>query len=92
MLLYLVTYDVPCNRRRKRVSDVLEGYGRRVQYSVFECMLPRAKFLEMRRRLRQVVDVEQDGFRIYPISGHTSGQVEVWCGSPITQFPDSVVV
>lgn len=32
MLLYVVTYDIQCDRRRKKVSDILEGYGRRVQY------------------------------------------------------------
>ena len=43
MLLYVVTYDIPSNKRRKKVSDLLEGYGRRVQYSVFECLLSAKK-------------------------------------------------
>ena len=92
MLLYLITYDISDNRRRKKVSDILEGYGRRVQYSVFECRLPRAKYREMKHRLIKVVKVEEDGFRIYPISGHTITQVEVWCGKPITEFPESMII
>jgi len=32
-------YDIPSDKRRKKVSDLLEGYGQRVQYSVFECVL-----------------------------------------------------
>jgi CRISPR-associated protein Cas2 len=92
MLLYLVTYDIPCNRRRKKISDILEGYGRRVQHSVFECRLPRAKFQEMRRVLLRVVNVEEDGFRIYPLSGHMLSSIEVWCGPPIVEFPGSLIV
>jgi CRISPR-associated protein Cas2 len=92
MLLYLVTYDISNDRRRKKVSDILEGYGRRVQYSVFECRLPREKYREMKDRLMKVVNVEKDGFRIYPISAHTIDQVEVWCGNPITEFPKSRVI
>jgi len=53
MLLYIVAYDIPSNRRRKKISDLLEGYGRRVQYSVFELMLSPAKYAELRQRLRR---------------------------------------
>ncbi|MGI0489366.1 CRISPR-associated endonuclease Cas2 [Pantanalinema rosaneae CENA516] len=48
MLLYVVTYDIPCDKRRKKVADLLEGYGRRVQYSVFECVLTAEKYGELR--------------------------------------------
>ncbi|MBR8835369.1 MAG: CRISPR-associated endonuclease Cas2 [Stigonema ocellatum SAG 48.90 = DSM 106950] len=43
MFLYVVAYDVPCDKRRKKISDLLEGYGQRVQYSVFECLLTQNK-------------------------------------------------
>ncbi|MBD2045501.1 CRISPR-associated endonuclease Cas2 [Coleofasciculus sp. FACHB-64] len=33
MLFYVVTYDIPCDKRRRKISNLLEGYGRRVQYS-----------------------------------------------------------
>ncbi|NDJ17973.1 CRISPR-associated endonuclease Cas2 [Myxacorys almedinensis A] len=92
MLLYLVTYDVPCNARRKKVADLLEGYGRRVQYSVFECVLPVVKYEELRQRMRQRVNLQEDSIRFYPISGHTLRQVETWGGVPITQVPGSIVV
>jgi CRISPR-associated protein Cas2 len=92
MLLYIVTYDIPCDKRRKKVSDLLEGYGQRVQYSVFECALPETKYLELCRRLKKKLKVGEDSVRIYPLSGHTLTQVEVWGGPPIRQMPGSVVV
>ncbi|MGG6294954.1 CRISPR-associated endonuclease Cas2 [Leptolyngbya sp. AN02str] len=91
MLLYLVTYDISCNKRRLKVANLLEGYGRRVQYSVFECVLPIAKYQELRDRLRRQVESE-DSIRFYPLSAHTLGQVEVWGGSPVLQPPGSTIV
>ncbi|HHP7244558.1 MAG TPA: CRISPR-associated endonuclease Cas2, partial [Elainellaceae cyanobacterium] len=38
-MLVLVVYDIANNRRRQKLSKLLEGYGRRVQESVFECFL-----------------------------------------------------
>lgn len=92
MLLYLITYDIPCNKRRKKVSDLLEGYGQRVQYSVFECLLSAGKYRELQKRLRPRVRPEEDSIRFYPLSGHTLGQVEVWGGVPVVQPPRSVIV
>jgi CRISPR-associated protein Cas2 len=92
MLLYLITYDIPSNKRRKKVSDLLEGYGQRVQYSVFECMLELNKFRELKKRLQKRVDLEEDSIRFYPLSGHTLSQVETWGGVPLTQIPGSFIV
>ncbi|MGF1674075.1 MAG: CRISPR-associated endonuclease Cas2 [Rivularia sp. (in: cyanobacteria)] len=93
MLLYVVAYDIPCDKRRKKVSDLLEGYGQRVQYSVFECQLPQAKFKELCKRLRKVIKLAEDSLRFYPLSQHTVGQVEVWgVGPAITTFPSSVII
>ncbi|NJL48206.1 MAG: CRISPR-associated endonuclease Cas2 [Leptolyngbyaceae cyanobacterium SM2_5_2] len=92
MLLYLVTYDIPSDKRRKKVSDLLEGYGQRVQYSVFECVLEPAKFEELKKRLKKRVNLEEDSVRFYPLSGHTLNQVETWGGVPLTEPPGSFVV
>ena len=27
MLFYVIVYDISCDKRRKKVSDLLEGYG-----------------------------------------------------------------
>jgi len=92
MLLYVVIYDISDDKRRRRVFDLLEGYGRRVQFSAFECVLSDAKFLELQKRLRKVVKIGDDSVRFYPISRHTLGQVVVWGDPPLTPSPRSVVV
>jgi CRISPR-associated protein Cas2 len=92
MFLYLVTYDIPSNKRRKKVSDLLEGYGKRVQYSVFECVLEPKKFSELKTRLKKRVNLEEDSVRFYPLSKHTLNQVETWGGVPLTPIPGSFIV
>lgn len=93
MLLYVVVYDIPCDKRRKHIFDLLEGYGKRVQYSVFECMLPQSKYDELRARLKKMVKLEEDSVRFYPLSRHTSGQVEIWgVGPAVTELPGSVII
>jgi len=34
---YVITYDVSDDKIRNKISGILEDYGIRVQYSVFEC-------------------------------------------------------
>ncbi|WP_013334534.1 CRISPR-associated endonuclease Cas2 [Gloeothece verrucosa] len=92
MRFYVITYDIPCDRRRKKVSDLLEGYGERVQYSVFECVLNKAKYEKLRQRLRKRIKEDEDKVRFYPVSEHTFQQVEVWGGPPITKAAGSTIV
>jgi len=92
MMLYVVIYDISDDKRRRRVFNLLEGYGQRVQFSAFECVLNDRKFEELRSRLIKVVKVNEDSVRFYPISKHTLGQVIVWGEPPLTQMPSSVVV
>lgn len=93
MLFYVVVYDIPDNKRRQKVHDLLEGYGKWVQYSTFECVLSRKKFKELKERLRYRLKLEEDSIRFYPLSRHTSAQVETWgVGPVITEYPGSIIV
>ncbi len=92
MLFYVVAYDIPNDKRRKKVSDLLEGYGKRVQYSVFECVLTQAKYDELRSKLRKRVKLSEDSVRFYPLSRQMLSQVETWGGQPVTTPPGSIVI
>ena len=43
----------------------MEGYGRRVQYSVFECEVQPDDLRQMQERLRGVINEAQDDIRVY---------------------------
>jgi CRISPR-associated protein Cas2 len=92
MLLYIIVYDITCDRRRNKIADLLKGYGRRVQYSVFECVLPNHKYLELQQRLKSKIDLTEDNIRFYPLLQHTLNGIEMWGISlGITPPPDSIV-
>ena len=92
MFFYFISYDIPSNQRRKKISDLLEGYGQRVQYSVFECVLKQEKYQELRDRLQQKIAREEDSIRFYPISEHTLGKIETWGGIPPTEKSSSTII
>jgi CRISPR-associated protein Cas2 len=92
MLFYVIVYDITCDKRRKKVSDLLEGYGQRVQYSVFECVLNQTKYSELQKRLRKQVKSSEDSIRFYPLSKHTFNQIETWGEPPVTELPGSTII
>jgi CRISPR-associated protein Cas2 len=65
-MFYVVAYDICDDRRRTKVAKVLEDFGDRAQYSVFEMDLDCAeRFNALRRRLDSVIDPATDGVRAY---------------------------
>lgn len=63
----VVSYDIPDDRRRTRVMNLLYGYGTRVQYSVFECELRPTDLEELKQRMRRLIQKETDDIRFYPL-------------------------
>lgn len=61
---FLVTYDVPDDGRRLRVAKVLQGFGDRVQYSVFVVDAAEVKARRMRRALEQTMVADADSVLI----------------------------
>lgn len=63
----VVSYDITNDKRRAKIMKTLEGYGRRVQYSVFECELRPGDIEKLKGRLRKLIDPKQDDIRFYPL-------------------------
>ena len=57
---YLVSYDVACRKRWRRVFRLLQGYGEWVQLSVFRCRLDRRRRERMAAELEELIDVGED--------------------------------
>ena len=77
----LVTYDVSTTtragqRRLARVAKICEGFGVRVQYSVFECRLSATAFEKLKAAITGAIDPLQDGIRIYRFAGDLQNSVE----------------
>lgn len=85
---YLVCYDVVGDRRRVRVSRLLEGYGLRVQKSVFECVLSESQYEMLNQKLKKCLKKNEDQVRFYPMSGHTRDKVLIVGIQPLREVDD----
>ena len=56
----VVSYDIHSDKRRTKVHEMLQNYGYRVQFSVFECDVNKRQFAELQRRLAELIDLEAD--------------------------------
>lgn len=93
----LVAYDVSTEtaagrRRLRRVAKVCEGYGQRVQKSVFECVLSAGELEEFRDRLRREIDEEEDSLRIYNLREPRSRYLQVMGRGPLYDLHDPLIV
>jgi CRISPR-associated protein Cas2 len=80
-VLVLVTYDVntekPEGRRRlRRVAKICEDYGRRVQLSVFECLVDPAQWAVLRQMLVDEIEEEEDSLRFYFLGSNWRRRIE----------------
>ncbi|MDA4088290.1 CRISPR-associated endonuclease Cas2 [Mycolicibacterium hassiacum] len=57
---FLIAYDVPSDQRRSRLSNKLQAYGDRVQYSVFVVDASPAKLRRLRHELSQIIEASED--------------------------------
>ncbi len=64
-MLVLVVYDIPDDGRRLKLSNFLEGYGRRVQSSVFECFLTLDEMAKLYEQVKRRVNPLKDDVRFY---------------------------
>ena len=87
-----VSYDISSNARRRRVAKVLKGYGERVQKSVFECRIGERHYLELKERLREVIDAKEDHIRYYEFCARCQRAIEYVGEPPHIEDEPGVVV
>jgi len=57
---YLVSYDISNPKRLRKVARSLEGFGVRLQYSVFECPLDDMRLAKLKAELQGLVNHDED--------------------------------
>ncbi|MFQ5722551.1 MAG: CRISPR-associated endonuclease Cas2, partial [Candidatus Aminicenantales bacterium] len=75
---WIVSYDIKDNRRRNHVSRELKNYGTRVQYSVFECLMPDEKARELTEKLESIIEDKEDSVRFYKICESCHRKISVY--------------
>ncbi len=80
-MLVLITYDVNTEStsgktRLRKVAKQCENYGRRVQNSVFECILDQAQSIMLKQSLVDIIDENVDSLRFYYLGNKYQTKVE----------------
>ena len=80
-MMVLITYDVETvtssgKKRLRYVAKQCVNYGQRVQNSVFECLVDRAQFAELKHRLESIINKEKDSIRYYFLGSNWKTKVE----------------
>lgn len=65
--LWVISYDIACDRRRARVHRWLSGQGDPVLESVFECVWRGDHLPAVLASLRRLIDPSADRLRIAPV-------------------------
>lgn len=92
LLAYDVDTTTPAGRRRlRRVAKTCEGYGIRVQKSVFEVVCSEADWLTLQHDLLEVIDDEHDSIRVYTVPRGTFGAARRLGHSPPTGHNDPLI-
>ncbi len=73
---YFVSYDVRDDRRLRHVARKIEGYGTRLQFSVFRCHLSRRSIERLRWELARVLEPE-DSLVIVPLCDGCVGKIQI---------------
>ena len=93
----IVTYDVNTQTARgknrlRQVAKACEAFGQRVQYSVFECTLNEKQFHEMKKRVLNLIDENQDSVRFYKLPDDRAKRVEEFGVGEVIDFNEPLLV
>jgi CRISPR-associated protein Cas2 len=72
---HLICYDVRHPKRLRKTAKVLEGYGERVQYSIFRIRVTEHKLQKVRWELSEIL-TQDDSLLIIPLCQRCSSKVD----------------
>ena len=80
-MFVLITYDVNITsptgaKRLRKVAKLCQNYGKRVQNSVFECIMDNAKTKVVKAKLLEIIDMDKDSLRFYYLGNAYKNKVE----------------
>ncbi len=82
---YLISYDIRDEKRLRKVAKKLEGYGTRMQYSLFRCQLSPRGLERLKWELAQITEKE-DSLLVISLCQSCTGKLRMQ--NPKTDWPD----
>lgn len=65
MTRFIVCYDIADDRRRRRIAELLDAYGDRIQESVFELPIETSLMDKCMNELIKALDQKEDSLTVY---------------------------
>lgn len=94
-LFYIIVYDIPAdkkgNKRRTRLHDLLSGYGKRTQYSLFECFLTSTQFAKLTVKIEKLIKPAEDSVRIFVLDANSVKKTMTY-GSEPPEKEDTIIL
>ena len=80
-MMVVVSYDVMVTSpggqtRLRKVAKACKNYGQRVQYSVFECVIDPAQWIQLKNILEKIIDDKTDSLRYYFLGANYKRRIE----------------
>ena len=80
-MFILITYDVNITsadgaKRLRNVAKACQNHGKRVQNSVFECILTESQYISLKAQLEGIIAPSQDSVRFYILGNNWKRKVE----------------
>ena len=96
-MLILVTYDVSTKtaegeRRLRRVAQVCQDFGQRVQKSVFECIVNAVELELLKFKLQHEMSQEEDSVRIYRLREPRGRYLQIMGRQPTYDLREPLVL
>ena len=96
-MLVLITYDVNTEtaagrKRLRHVAKQCVNYGKRVQNSVFECIMDAAKCREVQHKLEKIIDKDKDSLRFYFLGNNYKNKVQHIGAKPSFNVEDTLII
>jgi CRISPR-associated protein Cas2 len=89
---WVISYDIKDDRRRLRVAKTLEDYGKRVQYSVFECILKEEHLNRLKRKLERLIKNEEDSIRYYKLCNSCKEKIMIQGQGKVTEDEEFYII
>ncbi len=91
-MFVVISYDIEDDKKRYKVSQILENFGTRVQYSVFECIITDQQLKEIKEKTKNIIDKENDSIRFYIICEACLKKIEIIGIGEVTKDMDFYII
>ncbi len=88
----VVAYDISDPKRLKKVADIMEGFGYRIQYSVFLCALSPTEVQKLKLTLSKVINNANDQCLVIDLGPEDSKNSIEAVGKPLLSIPTLTIV